>query len=74
MFRVTSRMKPFHEIVNKIKWSKNENIEDYVVGYFDRIENKILEMPLSQFLDSEIPQHRARYIKKNGKIIWYRRK
>ena len=66
-------MKPFHIVVNKLKWT-DENLPDYIVGYFDRIENKILEMKLDDFLASEIPEHRARYIKKDGKIIWDRRK
>jgi len=64
-------MKPFHSIVNKLKWT-NENLGDYIVGYFDRIENKILEMPLPDFLASDIPEHRAQYIKKNNKTIWDR--
>jgi len=67
-------MKPFHEIVSKIKWDKKEKINEYAVGYHDRIENKILEMPLSDFLDSEIPEHRVRFLKKNNKIVWDRRK
>jgi uncharacterized protein (UPF0248 family) len=67
-------MKPFHEVINKIKWSKDEKIDDYIIGYFDRVEDKILEMPLSPFLSSEIPEHRARYIKKHGGIVWDRRK
>ncbi len=32
------RMKPFHEVVNKIKWSENEKIEDFTVGYYDRVK------------------------------------
>ncbi len=67
-------MKPFHEIVNKIKWDNKEKIDDYIVGYYDRIIDGIIETSLSSFLESEIPEHRARYIKNNGKIIWDRRK
>ncbi len=67
-------MKPFHEIANRIKWDPKEKIDDCIVGYFDRIRNDILEMPLKEFLESEIPEHRARYIKKRGRIVWDRRK
>ncbi|MEM7819895.1 MAG: DUF504 domain-containing protein [Candidatus Aenigmatarchaeota archaeon] len=66
-------MKPIHEIINKIKWGKRENINDYIVGYFDRIENKILEIPLKE-LKCEIPLHRIRYLKKKNKIVWDREK
>ena len=57
-------MKPFHEALNKIKWDPKEKIEDYTIGYWDRIEGKFLEMPLKEFIESDIPENLARYIKK----------
>ncbi len=65
-------MKPFHEIANRIKWDVREDINDYTVGYFDRVEKRVIEMPLKDFLDSDIPEHRARWLKKSGKIVWSR--
>lgn len=67
-------MKPIHEIISKIKWDKKENINDYFIGYFDRIEDKIIEIPLSDFLKKEIPLHRVRILKKKNKTVWDREK
>jgi uncharacterized protein (UPF0248 family) len=65
-------MMPIHKVLDKIKWDKREHIEDYIVGYFDRVENKIIEVKLAEFSD-EIPLHRIRYLKKKGEIVWDRR-
>ena len=64
-------MLSFDEIVNKLKWT-GVPLGEVVVGYFDRLENKIIEMPLSEFLGSEIPRHRARLLKRGDKVIWDR--
>ncbi len=65
-------MRTFDETVNKLKWT-GEDLDAIVVGYFDRREEKIFEVPLREFLVSEIPRHRARYLKQKGDLIWDRR-
>lgn len=65
-------MKPVHEIINKIKWDKNENTGDYIIGYWDRIEKKTIFIKLSDLEKSDIPYHRIRYIKKKGQVVWKR--
>ena len=68
-------------LLNKIKWDKRENIEDYSLEYIDRIEKKNIEIRLKDikiegdYIVSEentIPLHRIRKVKKNGKVIWNR--
>ena len=68
-------------LLNKIKWDKRENIEDYSLEYLDRIEKKNIEIRLKDikiegdYIVSEentIPLHRIRKVKKNGKVIWNR--
>ncbi len=66
-------MRTFDETVNKLKWT-GEALDAIVVGYFDRVEEKIFELPLNEFLVSEIPRHRARYLKRGNEIIWDRRR
>ena len=65
-------MKPFHEVVDRIRWTP-EPMESYVVGYADRFSKTFGEMPLADFLDSDIPWHRARYLRRDGELVWDRR-
>jgi uncharacterized protein (UPF0248 family) len=67
-----ARMLTFDEIVNKLKWT-NVPLGEVVVGYHDRVEKRIFELPLPEFLESEIPRHRARYLKRGFNTLWDRR-
>ena len=76
-------MLPIHQLLNKIKWDKRENPEEYSVFYYDRILKKLIEIPYTKIkrlegsfmvLDNEeetnIPLHRVRKVIKNDKIVW----
>ena len=76
-------MKPIKELLNKIIWDPREQIEDYQIIYYDRIEAKELELPFAaikriegNFLilknGAELPMHRITKLKKKGKIVWSR--
>lgn len=65
-------MKPIKELIDKIKWDKRENAKDYVIGYWDRIEQRIIKVPLNEFLQKVIPFHRIRIVEKRGISIWTR--
>ena len=72
-----------HELLNKIKWDKNLNPEEYKLYYLDRITNSLKEIKFIQIKefsvfsliveknnnDVDIPLHRIREVKKDGKII-----
>ena len=41
-------MKPIHEILDRIRWDKEYARADFKVGYYDRVEGKIVIVPLSE--------------------------
>jgi uncharacterized protein (UPF0248 family) len=63
------------KIFNQIKWDEKYNKNDFIVGYVDRFEGN-LEEPFTTFetLKEDIPYHRIRYFKKQGEIVWERKK
>ena len=74
------------DLLNKIKWDKNEKQEDYEIAYFDRISNKKENLKYSGIKtikggfivldkkdeESYIPLHRIREVRKKGVVIWKR--
>ena len=73
------------DFLNKIKWDKRENPEDYEIFYFDRILKKLIPIKFTEILEIEgsflkldrveetyIPLHRVRKIIKKGKTVWER--
>jgi len=38
-------MKAIQELLNRIRWNKEYAKADFTVGYYDRIEQKIILMP-----------------------------
>jgi len=70
------------EILNKIKWDKNLNKEEYFIYYLDNINKKLIEIKFNEIKeitrnfitleDKEIPLHRIREIIKKEKLIWKR--
>ena len=79
-------MLPIHQLLNKIKWDKRENPEQYSIFYFDRILKKLIGisytkikrlegsfMVLNNEEETNIPLHRVRKVIKNDKIVWERK-
>jgi len=73
------------DLLNKIKWDKRENPEDYRIYYFDRIEKKLIPIKFDEILKMEsgflelrreeetfIPLHRIKKVTKKDKVIWER--
>ncbi|MCD4666529.1 DUF504 domain-containing protein [archaeon] len=74
------------DLLNKIKWDDNEIPEDYTLVYYDKVSNINKEIKLTDIKDIEnlfivlevkgkevnIPLHRIKEVKKEGKIIWKR--
>lgn len=63
-----TRFTPFKEILHRLRWDPELNIEDYVVGYLERFEG-LKETPanswIADFSEEEwIPMHRVRYVKR----------
>ena len=79
-------MQPIHELLNKIKWDKRENPEQYSIFYFDRVLDKLIKIPYNKIksiegsfmvLDNEeesnVPLHRIRKVAKNDAVVWERK-
>ncbi|MGE5027807.1 MAG: DUF504 domain-containing protein, partial [Betaproteobacteria bacterium] len=41
-----SRMQPIHELLNRIKWDQDFGQGDFTVGYYDRILDRIVTVPM----------------------------
>ena len=74
------------DLLNKIKWDKRENPEQYSIFYFDRILKKLIKIPYAKIkrlegsfmvLDNEeesnVPLHRVKKIMKNNTVVWERK-
>jgi uncharacterized protein (UPF0248 family) len=74
------KLRPSHDIYNRLLWDEGYSAEEYVVGYEDRFTG-VREMALTswkrEFTDEEfIPFHRVVYFREKGlegKIVWDRR-
>lgn len=74
------------ELINKIKWDKRENPEDYILAYWDNMTRKLVEFPYKAIKEKsksfitiemdgeekEIPTHRIKLVKKKGETVWKR--
>lgn len=79
-------MIPIIDLLNKINWDKKENPLDYKIIYFDRVEEKPKTINFTSIKriekpfiiidinnkETNIPLHRIREVKKEGKSIWKR--
>lgn len=41
-------MIPVHELLNRIRWDEDYGKAKFVIGYYDRIENNIIHVPLKE--------------------------
>jgi len=73
------------DLLNKIRWDKHLQQEEYSIVYFDRIAEKLFEVPFTAMgrkknffviqvhgMETHLPLHRIRQVKQKGKVIWER--
>ena len=70
------------DMLNKIKWDKNLNKQDYNLFYLDNIDKTLIKIKFNDIIeisknfitlqDKEILLHRIKEIRKKGKLIWKR--
>lgn len=41
-------MIPIHELLNRIRWDKEFGQGDFVIGYHDRVDDRIVSVPLRE--------------------------
>ena len=46
--RAGRMMIPIHELLNRIRWDKEYGNADFVIGYYDRIEDRIICVPFRE--------------------------
>jgi len=79
-------MQPIHELLNKIKWDKRENPNEYSIFYYDRILQKLIKIHYNKIKriegsfmiidneeESNIPLHRIKKVTKNNIVVWERK-
>ena len=79
-------MQPIQHLLNKIKWDKRENPEEYSIFYFDRILKKLIKIPYNKIKtiegsfmiidneeESNVPLHRIKKVTKENKVVWERK-
>lgn len=66
-----TKLKGADEIINRIKWDKRQDKDDFVIGYEDRFLG-IMEITFTQFEKADIPMHRIKHFKKKGEVVWDR--
>ena len=41
-------MVPIHELLNRIRWDEEFSRGEFVIGYYDRVADRIIRVPLCQ--------------------------
>ena len=76
------------EFLNRIKWDKSLNPDDYKIYYYDNKLNKIIEIDFKQIKEidtnfmvierdskeTDIPLHIITEVRRKGKLVWSRGK
>jgi uncharacterized protein (UPF0248 family) len=75
------------KLIHKIEWDDRECPSDYSLYYIDRITNKKMEIKFTSIkeivdgvmllkindIDTQIPLHRIREVRKNNVVVWERK-
>ncbi|KAF4627954.1 hypothetical protein G7Y89_g10196 [Cudoniella acicularis] len=76
------RLRPASDILSRLKYDTSYNIDEFVIGYEDRVKIKVVEKSAADWeLDTTaeewIPEHRVQYFKRygsedgeDGQIMW----
>lgn len=41
-------MTPIHELLNRLRWDSTFAQGDFVIGYYDRVERQLIQVPLQR--------------------------
>lgn len=76
------RFRTAAEVLSRLKFDQQYDLDEFVIGYMDRIKEKILEKPAADWdrettAEEFIPEHRIEYFKRydvnakeRGEILW----
>ena len=79
-------MQTIKDLLNRIRWDKNLNPNEYSVFYLDRITKDLIEIKYNDIKRLEqgfiileknneevnIPLHRIKRVERKGKLVWRR--
>lgn len=74
------------ELLNRIRYDKRLNADDFLVYYLDRVSDELVEIGYKDIIrtegsfmvlerdgeEVEIPLHRIRAVKEKNKVVWKR--
>lgn len=80
-------MIPIKDLLNKLRWDKTEEQNNYIIGYEDRLLQNVIEIPFLSIKKIEdnfmvlekdggenyVPLHRIRIVKKKDEVVWQRK-
>ncbi|HYG36740.1 MAG TPA: DUF504 domain-containing protein [Clostridia bacterium] len=61
-------MIPIHELLNRIRWDAEFAKGKFELGYFDRVENRVILLPFKEVLFLEADRHAFRILGTDGKF------
>jgi uncharacterized protein (UPF0248 family) len=78
------RFRTAAEVLNRLKHDSSYNLDDFVIGYLDRVKERILEKAAADWdrettAEEFIPEHRIEYFKtykgsgREGEVVWMKK-
>ena len=59
-------MQPIQELLNRILWDKEFSNNDFSIGYYDRLENKMIHVPFQSLYFDEEDHFSFQIVDENG--------
>lgn len=59
-------MQPIQELLSRIRWDKDYAAADFVVGYYDRVEDSIILVPFQELYFDEQDHFAFQVLDENG--------
>lgn len=61
-------MIPIHELLSRIIWDKAFGEGDFEIGYYDRVEDKIIRLPFKKISFEDGTHHAFDFINDDGEL------
>ncbi|MGD8783093.1 MAG: DUF504 domain-containing protein [Thioalkalispiraceae bacterium] len=61
-------MIPIHELLNRIRWDEDYGSADFVIGYYDRIADKIIRIPFRELYFNKQDHFNFTFVDEDGEV------
>ncbi|ADE15248.1 Protein of unknown function DUF504 [Nitrosococcus halophilus Nc 4] len=61
-------MIPIHELLNRIRWDKTYGDAEFVIGYYDRLEDRVLRVSFRELFFPEENHFSFQLVDANGEL------